>query len=353
MRLPGAIAWGAAALAALALAACSQPAEEGLVLTYGTPYGPGHPFSRADSEWMAFVEAESGGAIRIKTYWSGGLLSADESMLEVRHGVVDIGLITPIYARGGAHLLRTQAGFYGGVRSYADQLKVYACMASAFPEFAEELEGLKVLAVQGGNLPGVLTRDRQVRSLEDFRGLRLRAPSELTGLLASLGADPVNMPMGEVYSALAKGVIDGVVAPADTLQSLHFDEVAKHFSMAQFARGAYPARAMSLKVWESLPDHAKQVLERSIPVWEQAMQSEITAAQERGFAYGREKQIDFVDFGPDDQAKLDALYNEHALTEARRFSGVDASAEPVLRRAQEIIALRNSGQDAPCRTPQS
>ncbi len=60
-----------------------------------------------------------------------------------------------------------------------------------------------------------------------------------------LGADPVNMPMGEVYSALAKGVIDGVVAPADTIKSLHFAEVARHFTTIRFSRGAYPARAMS------------------------------------------------------------------------------------------------------------
>lgn len=336
------------------LTACAEPVGEGVVvLSYGSQYTPGHPFSRADIAWMKFVEEESGGKVLVKPYWGGGLLSADESLLEVRHGVVDVGLVTPIYLRAGAHMLRTQAGFYGGSRGYSDQLAVYRCISQEFPDFAHEMAGLKVFAVQGGNLPGVLTREKPVRTLEDFRGLRLRAPVELTPVLKELGADPVNMPMGEVYSALAKGVIDGVVAPADTLQSLHFDEVAKHFSMAQFARGAYPARAMSLKVWEGLPDHAKQVLERSIPVWEQAMQSEITAAQERGFAYGREKQIDFVDFGPDDQVKLDALYNEHALTEARRFSGVDASAEPVLRRAQEIIALRNSGQDAPCRTPQS
>jgi TRAP-type transport system periplasmic protein len=338
----------------LLLAACAEPVEDGaIVLSYGSQYTPGHPFSRADIAWMKFVEEESSGAIHIKPYWGGGLLSADESLLEVRHGVVDVGLVTPIYLRAGAHMLRTQAGFYGGSRGYDDQLAVYHCISQEFPDFAHEMAGLKVFAVQGGNLPGVLTRERPVRTLEDFRGLRLRAPVELTPVLKELGADPVNMPMGEVYSALAKGVIDGVVAPADTLQSLHFDEVAQHFSMARFARGAYPARAMSLKVWDSLPEHAKQVLERSIPIWEQAMQREITAAQERGFAYGREKQIDFVAFDAEDQTQLDELYNAHALTEARRFSGIDESAEPVLGRAQEIIALRNAGQDAPCREPQS
>ena len=52
------------------------------------------------------------------------------------------------------------------------------------------------------------------------------------------------MPMGEVYSALAKGVLDGVIAPTDTLKSLHFGDVAHYFTALKVPRGAYPARAM-------------------------------------------------------------------------------------------------------------
>ena len=54
--------------------------------------------------------------------WAGSLISSDMSMVEIRHGVADIGLITPIYARGGAHMLRAQSGFYGGVRNITDQV---------------------------------------------------------------------------------------------------------------------------------------------------------------------------------------------------------------------------------------
>jgi TRAP-type C4-dicarboxylate transport system substrate-binding protein len=334
----------------LFLVACGNKRDDGpVVLTYGSQYSPGHPFSRADIAWMNFVAEESGGAIRIKPYWAGGLLSAEESMLEVRHGVVDIGLVTPIYLRAGAHMLRTQAGFYGGSRGYDDQLAVYHCISQEFPDFARETAGLKIFAVQGGNLPGVLTRSKRVTTLEDFRGLRLRAPVELTPVLHQLGADPVNMPMGEVYSALAKGVIDGVVAPADTLQSLHFNEVAKHFSTVSFARGAYPARAMSLKVWNRLPEDAKEVLERSIPVWEQAMKREITTAQARGEDFGRKEGIDFAAFDAEDQIKLDQIYNAQALKEAQRLTVVDGgNAAPVLRKAQEVVAALKAGEATPC-----
>jgi TRAP-type C4-dicarboxylate transport system substrate-binding protein len=145
-------------------------------------------------------------------------------------------------------------------------------------------------------------------------------------------------------------VIDGVVAPADTLQSLHFNEVAKHFSAARFARGAYPARAMSLKVWDRLPVEARAVLERSMVVWEEAMKTEITAAEAKGADFGKREGVDFVAFGAVDQAKLDDIYNAQAVKEAQRFrDAFGADAEAVWRRAQEIIAARRAGRDAPCR----
>ena len=229
-----------AALLLLLLAACARPVDPGATeLTYASPYSPNHPFSKADQEWMSFIEKRSNGRIRIKPVWSGALLSSDMSMEELRHGVADIGLITPIYVRGGTHLIRIQSGFYQGADSVESQVALYGCIARANPQVGHELAGLKVLAVQGGTLPGLVTANRQVRNLADVKGLRIRAPTELLSVLDSLGADPVNMPMGEVYSAMAKGVIDGVIAPEDTFKSLHFAEISKHFYQIAVPRGRY------------------------------------------------------------------------------------------------------------------
>jgi TRAP-type C4-dicarboxylate transport system substrate-binding protein len=339
----------AAVLSVAGLEACApKSVSTPVVLTYGSPYAPTHPFSRADLIWMDFVTKRSGGRMVIRPFWSGGVLSSDQSMIEVRHDVVDVGLITPIYARGGAHVLRAQSGFYGGVQSYADQLKVYRCLAASFPVFAEETAGLKILAVQGGNFPGVLTRNRPVRSLADFAGLRLRAPTELTGVLSRLGADPVNMPMGDVYSALAKGVIDGVVAPADTLQSLHFNEVAKYFSRVRISRGAYPARAMAQTVWDGLSSDDRAVLEESSKVWSDAMREQITGAEAAGAKFGAAHGIVFVDFDASDQQKLDALYNQIAAQEAADLARDGTDGTPIFREAQTVIARLGAGDADPC-----
>jgi TRAP-type C4-dicarboxylate transport system substrate-binding protein len=106
---------------------------------------------------------------------------------------------------------------------------------------------------------------------------------------------------------------------------------------------------MSLKVWDKLPPSAQAILERSMIVWDDAMKSEITAAEAKGADFGKREGIDFVDFPAADQAKLDEIYTAHAEDEASKLSG--AEAEAVLHRAQEIIALRKSGVDAPCKGP--
>lgn len=314
------------ALLCAMLAACGGQHPPGVTeLVYATPYSPSHPFSRADLRWIAHVEEQSGGTLRIRPSWSGALLSSEHSMLELRHGVVDIGLITPIYVKGGAHLIRIQSGFYAGVENIPAQVQLYRCMAALDPQFAHELEGLRVLAVQGGSLPGIITRDKPIHSLEDLRGMRIRVPSELLPVMRELGADPINVPMGEVYSALAKGVIDGVVAPPDTFKALHLAEVAAHYASLRIPRGAYPARAMGEDRWRSLTAGQQAVLMQSVPVWEAALADENERALQEGWQLAQEQGVMHTTFSAADQRRFDEMYLEEARRNAASLAryGID------------------------------
>jgi TRAP-type C4-dicarboxylate transport system substrate-binding protein len=336
-------------LLCLLCAGCGSSSDPGVVtLTYGTPYAPTHPFSRADRDWIDWVEQQSHGRVRIKAFWSGSVLSSEHSMTELRHGVVDISLITPIYARGGSHLIRAQSGFYGGATTIQQQVAMYRCLAAAEPQYARETEGLKVLAIQGGNLPGIVTRDRTIATLADLHGLRLRAPSELLNVLKDLGADPVDMPMGEVYSALAKGVLDGVVAPADTLKSLHFAEVARHFNTIAIPRGAYPARAMGLKRWNSLPPDVQALLGKSIEVWERALEEHVYAANRAGEKVGHEQGVMFHSMPPAEQERFEAVYARDGEARARALERFGIDGLTTFRRAREIAARLRTGERVDC-----
>jgi TRAP-type C4-dicarboxylate transport system substrate-binding protein len=313
-------------LITLMLTACGRTEPTGVVeLVYASPYSPNHPFSQADQDWMKFVETASNGAIKIRPSWSGALLSSDQSMEELRHDVADIGLITPIYTKGGAHLLRIQSGFYSGAKTFRSQVALYHCMAKSHPEFARELKGLKVLAVQGGSLPGIITKNRPIRDLDDLKGLRIRAPTELLSVLKDLGVDPVNMPMGDVYSALAKDIIDGVVAPGDTFKALHFAEVGHYYYTLEIPRGAYPARAMARTKWDSLPPVDRQIFERGVAIWEKALAERTKKAVAAGLEVAKKSGVEFHDARPEDQRRFDELYLRQERRNASSLSryGID------------------------------
>ena len=343
----GLVAIVGAALCALALGGCKQADPPGVyVLRYATPYPPNHPFSRADQAWMAYVAKASGGRLRVRPFWGGSLISADNSVLELRHGVADVALVTPIYARAGMRAVKAQTGFYAGARTIPEQVRVYRCLEKAFPVLDQELAGVRVLAVQGGNLPNILTRNRPIRALADLRGLRLRAPDEMVPVLSSLGVDVMTMPMGETYSALSKGVIDGVVAPADTLKALHFSEVGKYMSLFVADRGAYPARAISEDAWRRLPPDLQSVLTSSTPVWEAAIAKEVVHGQTAGVAFGKAQGVVFTPFPPAEQARYDDLSRQIAARNAAALKAADGTA--IFQRAQAIIAADATGVAAPC-----
>jgi TRAP-type C4-dicarboxylate transport system substrate-binding protein len=153
--------------------------------------------------------------------------------------------------------------------------------------------------------------------------------------MRALGADPVNMPMGEVYSALAKGVIDGLVAPTDTFRSLHLAEVARYYTQLRVWRGAYPARAMGEARWHALSPAHRAVLEEGIAIWEQALAEENRRALEEGWRLALREGVQHAAVSDADQLRFDALYQREAERNAAALAryGIDGSSVLALARA--------------------
>jgi len=170
-------------------------------------------------------------------------------------------------------------------------------------------------------------------------------PTELLNVMRDLGADPVTMPMGEVYSSLAKGVLDAVVAPPDTLKSMHFGEVAKHFTELEVPRGAYPSRAISERRWNALTPDEQRILEASIPIWEAALSKETQAAVRSGEAEGRAQNVQFIRIGAADQQRFDDLYEQDAGRAAAALSRFDINGTAVFDNARRIAkGIEQTGQ---------
>jgi TRAP-type C4-dicarboxylate transport system substrate-binding protein len=324
--------------------------EDGVIhLTYASSYSSTQSFSRADLDWIDYIERESNGRIKIRPFWSATLLSNDENMLELRHGVADIAMITPIYSRSGSVAIRAQTGFYAGATEISTQVEVFHCLLRDFPVFQRELEGVKLLVVQGGTPSYILTQDRTIESLNDLAGLRLRAPTAVVPVLYELGGDALLMPMGDVYPALSKGTIDGVVTPMDALYSLRFAEIGDYMNMLTIHRGGYPSRAMSNRSWERIPADLQQLLLESGRYWEDRIAYYVIEGDRLGQELAIEEGVEFIQVSDKVQEAFNVIQTEVARQDAQRLYDYGIDGEAILEYANNLIRRINAGEEVNCR----
>ena len=132
----------------------------------------------------------------------------------------------------------------------------------------DEFKDVKVLAVHVHGPGNIYTVKKQIKTMADIKGLKLRAPTRLTTkLLASMGSTPVGMPVPAVPDALSKGVIDGAVIPYEVAPGVKIDELAKFTAETDRSSPALYTSVfvvpMNKAKYDSLPADLKQVIDKN------------------------------------------------------------------------------------------
>jgi TRAP-type C4-dicarboxylate transport system substrate-binding protein len=187
--------------------------------------------------WMDKVEKESGGRIKFEAYPAMQLGGTPAQLYDqARDGVVDIVWTLPGNTAG--RFPRVEVFELPFVMNNAEATsKAYWDYVQAMaPDEFKDVQAL-ALHVHG---PGMFhTKDRQIKSADDLKGLKLRGPTrQITKMLGHLGATPVGMPLPQIPDALSKGVIDGCVIPWEVVPSVKVHELTRFHSEFDPAGGA-------------------------------------------------------------------------------------------------------------------
>jgi TRAP-type transport system periplasmic protein len=110
------------------------------------------------------------------------------------------------------------------------------------------------------------TADKQVKTMADLKGLKMRAPTrQVNKLLGFLGATPVGMPLPGIPDALSKGTINGCVIPWEVVPSVKVHELTKYHAEFDPVGGALYTTTfvmgMNKKKYESLPPDLKKIID--------------------------------------------------------------------------------------------
>jgi TRAP-type C4-dicarboxylate transport system substrate-binding protein len=213
--------------------------------------------------WVQKVQSESGGKLRIQIFPSMQLGGAPPQLYDqARDGVADIVWTVQGYTPGRFPRVEVfELPFVSHKRA------IVSC--KAVQEFAdkhlrEELREVHPICVWAHG-EGQIHSRKEVRTMEDLRGLKLRFPTRLSGeALRALGAAPVGMPVPQVPEALSQGVLDGAVVPWEVVPSLRLHEMLKHHTEIPGSPTLYTTTfilAMNKAKYEALPAEARKVLD--------------------------------------------------------------------------------------------
>lgn len=225
------------------------------------------------------VTAMSGGRLKVKVYGAGELVPAMGVFDAVRDGSAEMGHSASYYWKGK----HPATPFFTAVPFGLTAQEINSWMNfGGGQELWDELYGefgIKPLPCgNSGTQMGGWFR-KEVNSLEDIKGLKIRAPGLAGEIMQRIGATPVQMPGGEVFTSMQTGALDAAdwVGPYNDLAfGLH--KVADYYYYPGWAEpGAMLEMMINKDKWNALPDDLKAIVKSAAEAENQHIYDEFTA----------------------------------------------------------------------------
>jgi C4-dicarboxylate-binding protein DctP len=197
------------ALAALAFTGGAIAGEAVLVHDIAPP----HPRYTQLTQMAAEVAKRTQGTLTIAINPGGKVLYPGQASLDaVRNKTVPLAFINSAFLQS----IDPDLGFLNLPFTITDQLMAKPGVAEGVLALVRgyvEPRGLKVFALMRGADTIVIFKNRQVRTPDDMKGLKIRVagPGVYQDIVRSLGAAPVVFPAIEMGAALARGAMDGII----------------------------------------------------------------------------------------------------------------------------------------------
>jgi len=227
-----------------------------IVLNYANfPPAPTFPCVQME-EWKRKVEERTKGKVLIQTYPGGTLLKAKGMMDGVIAGTADIGCLCMAYQPGRFPITNAISLPLGLPNSRVASLVLWELYKKYTPRSFAKVKVLTMFTTAPSNIMSKIP----IRTLEDIKGVPLRASGGAAQILKAWGANRVGMPMPETPEALQKGVVKGLFSSLEVLKDFKFAELCKYVTITNTA--VYPfAVVMNMDSWNRLPKDVQKVME--------------------------------------------------------------------------------------------
>jgi tripartite ATP-independent transporter DctP family solute receptor len=219
-----------------------------------------HPYQAGAEKFKELVEQRSEGRIAIDIFASSTLGNSRDQIEGLQLGTVDfyVGSVAPV-ANFGPKLNILSMPYL-----FRDKEHAFAVLDGEIgQELADELpaKGIVNIAFWENGWRHMTNNVRPIKSASDVAGLKFRVQESpaYINFIKALKATPSPIPVGELYTALEQGVVDGQENPLAQIATNKFYEVQDYLSLTGHTYD--PAVFLASKaVLDKLPDDLKQIV---------------------------------------------------------------------------------------------
>jgi TRAP-type C4-dicarboxylate transport system substrate-binding protein len=245
-------------LLALVLCIPATAAQAAMRLSYATFFPPTHAQAQLAEAWCKDVERVTNGEVTVDFFPGQTLVKAPQLYDAVVEGIADVSFGVLGYHRGRFPVMAAldlPLGYTSGVQATKIANDVYAKFKP------KEFNDVQVMYfnAHGPGLPH--TKGKPIRTLEDWKGMKMRATGNSAKVVAALGGTPVAGSMAEALQAIQKGVVDGGMYPIETNKGWNMAEVVDY--MMEAFPIAYTTTfyvVMNKDKWEALSSEAQAAI---------------------------------------------------------------------------------------------
>lgn len=235
----------------------------GQLVKVATVVAPTHPVNIAMREvFLPMIEEELGDKYNVQLYDSGRLGGEKQLFDYTRSGIIEITAVGTVMWSEVDMMATPDFPFI--FRDVKHARRVYEGeIGDEIASYLEDREPVEFMA-WAPNGARVFSSSKNLRSIEDFKGQKLRMPNNPihVKLAEALGANVVIMDMSEVFTSLEQGVIEGQDNPLSTFRQEGWYTVSNDIYETNHMVSSIEILGNS-EFLESLPEEDREVFERA------------------------------------------------------------------------------------------
>lgn len=253
---------GATAILLSALAS-SATTQDVLKLRIADSFPSGHFIARfAVLPFMERVKELSNDTVEFEYYPAEQLGKAKDLLALTQSGLIDIGYVGPSYVSDKMPL--------SAVAQLPGMFQTACAGTKAYWKIVKEGELGRVEFAKNGVVPifafvlppyQIFSRDRPLNDVASFSGLKLRTTGGAMDLMArSVGAVPVRMAAPDVYEAISRGTLDGLIFPWSSILAYDVGAFVKHATSGENFGSYVATYLISEAKWQQFPEAVRKAI---------------------------------------------------------------------------------------------